>query len=138
MQTHIQIERDGHGLQQAVLSLFEESLVRHRNRTAMERAKDDPETLDALESEIPERELTPGYFARASYLIDLQNKIEMRFPMDAATLTEADWIGVRAVATARAEFEREHPGCPRCGERQDNRHMRVCPFCNYQIRGKDS
>ena len=130
----IQVERDGEGLQMALLWLLEEALVRGRIAKAIAAASD--HEVARLEAEIPDRELSPGYFKRAGYLLDLSTQLELGIPMDPASFTASDIIGIRAVRSARAEFEREHPGCPRCGERQDNNVMRVCWACNTKLRGE--
>ncbi len=127
----IHVERDTQGLQLALRSLFEEALIRHRMESAMEASSG--YELARLEAELPERELSPGYFTRAGYLLDLSTAIEMGIPMDPATLTHADVMGIRAVRSARADYEREHPACPACGERQDNRHMKHCYACHIEF-----
>lgn len=133
MSNVIQVERDGEGLQMALLWLLEEALVRGRIAKAVAASSD--HEVERLEAEIPDRELSPGYFKRAGYLLDLSTQLELGIPIDPASITPSDVVGIRAVRSARAEFEREHPGCPRCGERQDNNVMRVCWACNYKLRG---
>ena len=134
MEHVIRVERDGEGLQMALLWLLEEALVRGRIAKAVASASDYEVTR--LEAEIPDREISPGYFTRAGYLLGLSTDLELGIPIDPASISPSDVIGIRAVRAARAEFDREHPGCPRCGERQDNNVMRVCWACNYKLRGE--
>lgn len=129
----IYVERDFEGLQMAVRSLFEEALVRHRIDAAAGNVGQ--YELERLEGEIPAREISPGYFNRAGYLLDLSTQLELGIPIEPATLTHSDVLGIRAVRSARSEFEREHPACPRCGERQDNAYLKVCYACHTKLRG---
>ena len=124
----IPVARDRDGLHQAVLALFEESLHRHRAANA-------PASVQAvMEESLPERELADGYFRRASYLVELSNQLEIGITHPHSVMTQEDAVGVATVRQARAEYEAEHPSCPKCGERQDNRHTPVCHACSYQFR----
>jgi hypothetical protein len=128
----IHIERDAAGLQMAVRARFEEALLLHRMQDKMDTASHSE--MARLEAELPEREISPGYYARADYLIDLANTLQLGIPMEPASLTHTDVVGIRTVRSTYAEFEREHPGCPRCGERQDNRHIKMCHACHYKLK----
>ncbi len=130
----ILVERDGEGLQLALRALFEESLILQRIAAVLAHA--DKETRDRAAEDIPMREVSPGYYVRAVYLLDLSTSLELGVPVDASTITHADVIGLRAVKNARSEFERDHPACPACGERQDNRWMKQCFQCGTKFAGR--
>ena len=134
MQHFIYVERDPEGLQLALRALFEEGLIRHRLAPMLEKA--DAETIARAEDDMPERELSPGYFNRAAYLLDLSITMATGVQMDATMLTRADVLGLQAVRTAKADYERDHPACPACGERQDNRWMKQCFSCHTKFGGK--
>ena len=132
----IQVERDAEGLHLALRCLFEEALLLHRSEGTRQRAADDPETLRRLDAEIPAREISPGYFKRAAYLLDLSAQLELGIPMDPASILHSDVVGLQIVKSARADYEREHPACPACGERQDNRWMKQCFRCRATFSGR--
>lgn len=129
----VRVEHDAEGLQLAVRALFEESLAEHRLAPVLEKADD--EQRDRILAELPMREISPGYYKRAAYLVDLANILTLGIPMDASVFTQADVTGIAAVRRAKNEFEREHPACPSCGERQDNAFMRECFNCHQKLRG---
>ena len=130
----IHVERDADGLQQAVRTLFEEALVLHRQESTLENAS--AEQRARLADELPERELSPGYFRRAAYLLELSTTLELGVPVDPASITRADVLGLTAVRSARSSYERDHPACPACGERQDNRWMPECFRCHTKFAGR--
>ena len=132
----IHVERDTEGLHQALVCLFEEALILHRSQGARERAADDPETLARLDADIPPREISPGYFRRAAYLLDLSTALELGIPTEPTEILHTDVLGLTAVKGARAAYEREHPACPSCGERQDNPWMKQCFHCQTKFAGR--
>lgn len=88
--------------------------------------------------EAPPRSLSPGYYDRSSYLLDLSSAIEAGAQYSAAMLARCDVVGLDAVKRARAEFEHDHPSCGACGTRQDNHFMRKCKSCQATFnRGGD-
>jgi tRNA(Ile2) C34 agmatinyltransferase TiaS len=50
-------------------------------------------------------------------------------------LLREDINGLRAIKLAKAEFEHDHPGCPRCGTRQQSRFAHSCSNCQYKLGG---
>jgi hypothetical protein len=126
------IERDADGLEQAVRTLFEESFIQHRLAPQLERMND--AEAEHVLADLPIREITPGYYQRAAYLVDLTNTLTLGIPFPPECFTQSDVAGIAAVRRARAEFEREHPGCPACGERQDHAHTPKCFSCGQKLR----
>ena len=126
------IERDAEGMKFAIRTLFEESLRRHKLNGLLEKCS--AAERARIEADEPIRVISPGYYKRAAYLLQLANTLELGIPFPPDCFTLHDVTGIQAVRMARAEFEREHPACPRCGERQDNPHMPACPHCNQKLR----
>ena len=126
------IERDAAGLRQAIRVLFEESLAQHRLADIF--AKCSEEERERILADQPLREISPGYYERASYLIVVAHDLTLGIPMEPGCYTQWDLLGIRAVREARAAFEREHPACGRCGERQDHQHTAKCFSCGQKLR----
>lgn len=131
----LQVERDAEGLHQALRTLFEEAYVREQIGDVPDDAGD--VTLDRMYEDLPLRELSPGYYSRAEYLLDLGAAIELGAQYPAAFLARADVTGLQQLRRAKAEFERDHPPCPQCGTRQPNRHMLKCAGCGVKFAGRD-
>jgi hypothetical protein len=127
----IHVERDLEGVQEAIVALFEESFQRSSIKDAMTHA--DADTRERMLAELTERQLSPGYYTRASYLLDLGSAIESGVPYSAMELTRDDVRGLAAVARARNAFYQEHPSCSACGERQDNRFAPACRKCGAKF-----
>jgi hypothetical protein len=121
------VERDEEGLQYAIRTLFEENLRQHKMTQILEQCS--AAERARIEDDEPIREISPGYYKRAVYLLQLANTLELGIPFPPDCFTMHDVAGIQAVRMARAAFEREHPACPRCGERQDNPHMPKCFNC---------
>jgi hypothetical protein len=128
----IPVDRDAAGLQLAARALFEESLQHHKLGQVLDRMA--PAEQDRVLDSMPAREISPGYYTRAAYFINLSGMLKLGIPFDPACFTGGDVTGLQAVRSAFAEFEREHPCCPRCGERQDNPHMPKCFGCGLKLR----
>lgn len=130
----IRVESDAEGLQLALRELFEESYLREAIAGLMDEA--DEETRARALDDLPERTLSPGYYGRASYLLDLGGAIECGAGYSANTLTRSDVTGLQALKRARGEYEHDHPPCGRCGTRQDNRWATQCRSCGVKFAGK--
>lgn len=129
----IRVERDIDGVRTALIALFEESFQRAAIDDAVRTA--DKETREQMLEEMPERELSPGYYAQAHYLLDLANAIEAGVSYGAGSLTRTDVLGLMAVSRARAEFESNHPKCNNCGARQDSKFAPACKKCHTKFGG---
>lgn len=132
----LQVERDAEGLHQALRTLFEEAYVREQIGDVPEDASED--TFDRVYQDLPSRDLSPGYYSRAEYLLDLGTAIELGAQYAAAQLARADVQGLQQLRRAKAGFERDHPPCPQCGTRQPNRHMLKCVGCGVKFAGRDN
>jgi NADH pyrophosphatase NudC (nudix superfamily) len=131
MTSIIQVERDHEGLHTALVGLFEEAFQKSAIEEASRAA--DKEQRKRMLDEIPARSLSPGYYARATYILDLGRAIETGVTYSAETLAREDVRGLQALARAKAEFEREHPACSGCGTRQDNRFAMKCRGCGVKF-----
>ena len=131
MPASIQVERDTEGLHEALVALFEEAFQRSAIDEAVRLA--DAETRRRMLDDLDIRKLSPGYYIRASYILDLGRSLEAGVHYSAATLTRDDVQGLFALARARAKFEREHPSCGGCGARQDNRFASKCKGCGVDF-----
>jgi hypothetical protein len=130
----IAIERDIEGLQMALREIFEESYIAGANGSIYD--SQDRDAWQRAEEDTPARSLSPGYYSRAAYLLDLASAIETGAVFSAAMLTRHEVRGLEAVRRAKAAFESEHPSCPGCGRRLDNRHMPQCSHCKTKFAGR--
>jgi hypothetical protein len=127
----IQVEKDTEGLQEALSALFEESFIFGLNESVMRNASTSVRVR--LADEMPPRTLSPGYYRRAQYLLNLERSIEIGCTYDAHSLTRDDVAGLEALHLARNNFEREHFPCGRCGARQHNRFITTCRSCDAKF-----
>jgi hypothetical protein len=127
----IQVERDAEGIEKALVDLFEESFQRSAIAESMSQA--DAETREHMLESESVRRLSPGYYDRASYLLDLGASLEAGVTYSAAELTRSDVIGLAALKRAKGCFEREHPQCGACGARQDTRFAPACKGCGAEF-----
>lgn len=123
--------RDREGLEQALLELMEEGLAFRRLEQKLDSADDS--TRERLARMMPDRELSPGYYMLGDYLIWLDQRVEkMKAGLVDAAAFEVD--GLCILAQAREKHDREHPFCPHCGERQDNRFWQRCFDCGFEVK----
>lgn len=130
----IRTEKDAEGLQLALRELFEESYL--LGETAGIMSKSDEETRARIQDDMPERSISPGYYGRAVYLLDLASAIERGVQYSAGSLTPDDVRGLDALKRAKQEFERDHPQCPACSIRQPNQYMMQCVSCKTKFAGR--
>ncbi len=130
----IDVVRDHEGVRQALEEIFEEDFV--RARIEREFANVTPETRARLESRLPARTLSPGYYRFAQHLfyLDAERKAGIAFAPDTLAAFELD--GLIALDRARSEFEHKHPACSSCGTRQENRFSPECCGCAVKFRRK--
>jgi hypothetical protein len=127
----ISVEHDVEGLQVALRELFEESFETRRLKAS--RLGSDPDSLARAIDDLDVRTLSPGYYVRASYLLDLSNAIETGVQYTASMLDRCDVLGLQAVKIARGEFQHDHPTCSACGERQESRFATRCCGCQVEF-----
>jgi hypothetical protein len=126
----VHVERDPEGLQVALRELFEEAFCREAIRPVMEQA--DEETRNRAMDDMPMRTLSPGYYSRAEYILDLGSAIEAGAAYSAEVLGREDVTGLQALKRAKQEFEHDHPACS-CGTRQHNRYIFECRSCHAKL-----
>src|ERR1017187_3632430 len=120
---------NGDALQQALLDLFEESFTWLREKPPGKKA--DAAELARIESTLAPRLLSPGYYKLAQYLLWLEARMKAGVSIKEMTAGEAD--GLCAVVQARNEWERGHPPCSKCGDRQDTRFALMCWSCGQEF-----
>lgn len=128
------VEADAEGLRIALRELFEESFLAEATQNIAD--TDDIEAIRRMEDDLPARSLSPGYYSRAVYLLDLAAAIECGATYAAADLMRSDVQGLDMLRRAKISFEHDHPNCSGCGKRQFNRHMTECPHCRAKFTGK--
>jgi NADH pyrophosphatase NudC (nudix superfamily) len=103
------------GVRQAALELMVESLGAEDVERQLDnlRAQDaDEETLAKV---MPMRTMADGFYDFAGYILWIRGLIDSNVEIPIMA-DEAE--GLRALAAAQQEFERDHPACPQCGTRQ--------------------
>lgn len=130
MNGSVQVERDPEGLQVALRELFEEAFCHEVTDSVMKKA--DEETRQRALDDIPERTLSPGYYSRAEYILELGSSIEAGVGYSSEHLDRVDVEGLKALRRAKYEFERDHPACV-CGTRQHNRFILECRSCHAKF-----
>ena len=122
---------DRDGLKQALVETMERSLALRRLERSL-KPEDDGAREEVLR-QLPQPTLTSGYYMLGNYFLWLQARLEaLKLPLADATSLEAE--GLVVLNAACAEFEREHPCCPSCGERQDGRYWLRCFECGFEVK----
>lgn len=129
----ISVERDAEGQILALRELFEESYL--AEVTGGFAQKLDDETRERMLDDMPQRTLSPGYYSRAAYLLDLASAIERGATYPAGLLARSDVEGLEALKRAKGEFESDHPACGSCGWRQESRWAIQCGRCKTKFMG---
>lgn len=114
----------------ALRELFEEAFC--REVTEPMRQKADDETRERMNDDMPQRTLSPGYYSRAEYILELSSSIEAGVGYSSDALARVDVDGLKALKRARLDFERDHPACA-CGTRQHNRFILECHSCHAKF-----
>lgn len=129
----IAVARDYEGLKTAALERLEEAFQEKDVERTLRRATEGPcNAEDVIAACAPKQTLAAGYYARADYLFWLAGVMEtVSFRPHELSVTEAE--GLRVVAQARAQFQREHPPCPNCGA-PNRRHTLQCRECMFDMK----
>lgn len=130
----IDVVRDDEGVRIALEEIFEEDFVCARIDREAEGAS--AETRARMESRIPPRTLSPGYYEFGFHLLRLEDAHKAGIVFSAADLTAYEVAGLVTLRAARAVFESQHPACPGCGVRQQNRFSVACHNCSTKFRTK--
>ena len=135
IQNVIHVERDADGIEHAARELFEESFLRGKYIAPLI-ASGEHDAAARLVEDLPVRELSPGYYLRAQYLLDLALSIDLRVQFPAGSLLRTDVTGLAAIRNARNGFETDHPPCGACGKRQMMPGLKQCEDCGTKFRGE--
>jgi hypothetical protein len=130
----IDVARDRDGVREALDMLLEEDFARAVLDRRAPNADDDQRVR--MEGALPVRVLSPGYFRWAEHLLRLDAEREAGVPLRADDLAAYEVDGLLDIQRVRAEFQRRHPVCGACGERQDNRHQARCNDCGVKFERK--
>lgn len=130
----IDVVNDAEGVRMALDEIFEEDFVRSRIDREVKGANE--QTRLRLETQIPARTLSPGYYEFASHLFRLDNERRVGVSIDAGRLAAFEIRGLIALDCARKTFEHRHPACSACGTRQQNRFGAECSGCGVKFRRK--
>ncbi len=128
------VESDAEGLRVALREIFEESFILGATEDVF--SSGDLDAMRRVEEDIPARTLSPGYYSRAAYLLELAGSIDCGVTYAPHQLTHDDVRGLEMVKRAKAAFESEHPPCPGCGRRLDAPTLSQCPYCQTKFAGR--
>ena len=129
----IAVSRDYVGIREAALELFTEAMAGGRSERTL-RAELPSEDRDRiLEASSHGRSLSPGYYSRVSYLLSLQQEMELGVGIPASEMLASELDGLAILRDARTEFLRGHPPCFRCGSPNEKFTSR-CASCGEELR----
>jgi ribosomal protein L37E len=126
------VARDSDGVRIALEEIFEEDFARSRIERESEGAAQ--ETRQRMESQIPARTLSPGYYAFAEHLLLLEAWQKAGVVFAPAGLAAWEASGLVAIGRARNGFKSRHPPCSRCGAPQQNRFTAKCHACGAKFK----
>lgn len=128
------IASDYAGLGTAARELFEEefhSAADQAMRASLEQAA---ASAAQIAKTMPRRRTLPnGYYARAIYLLDLDQMLRAGLQIAAREMDRDEYRGLMAVRLGVIEFEATHPRCPSCGARND-RLAFCCRECGKEFK----
>jgi hypothetical protein len=130
----IDVCNDAEGVRMALEEIFEEDYVRSRIGREMEAASE--ETRKRMAAQVPNRTLSPGYYAFADHLLWLESERSAGVGFAAGALAAFEVRGLVALGRARTAFDGRHPKCSCCGARQQNRFSTECLNCGAKFRRK--
>jgi hypothetical protein len=113
----ILVSRDYEGLEIAAYELLEEAFeeeISARQSRALEGSISEDEVRESFKSK---KTLSPGYYTRIHYLLELENMIELGIQFTPDTMLAHDLRGLEVLKKAQAKFDREYLPCPNCGKR---------------------
>jgi hypothetical protein len=126
------VMRDLEGVREASLALLEESFIRSLVSSSYATGTDEAQAR--MESAVPPREMSPGYYRCADYLMWL----EERSTVAHLELLAFESDGLVQLKYARNEFGFRHPSCGGCGTRQEQRFSTSCRGCGMKFQRRDS
>jgi hypothetical protein len=135
----ILVSHDYERLRLAARELFDEQFHEQENERAREaeRIAGNAPAAKARRHAKGERTLSPGYYDRVGYLLDLDAIVSGGFQLSLDQVDASEVQGLMAVREARAEWQAQHPSCGRCGRRNERFAMK-CRDCGveFQYGGK--
>jgi hypothetical protein len=124
------VSQDIDGVRAAALELMVESLREEDTDRVVANLLAQNASPETLAKAMPRRTLADAYYSYAHYIMWLRS---MRVSEVQIDLLADEAEGLRAIETARQEFERDHPGCPRCSTRQYSRSPIKCRKCGMDF-----
>jgi hypothetical protein len=115
----------------AALELMVESLEEEATERRLRGLLNYHVDLEGLAKAARARSLAAGYYDAANYLMWLRGMIESGVDLE---LNADEAEGLSFIASARYEFERDHPACPQCGTRQCSTRPIMCRKCKLNFR----
>lgn len=125
------VSNDTEGVRQAALELMVISLKEEDTERQIRVLQSQEASAETLAKVMPLRKVADGYYSFALYLMWLRGMLDSDVELEILA-DEAE--GLRAIQTARFEFERDHPACPQCGARQYSMKPISCRKCNMSFR----
>jgi hypothetical protein len=122
------------GIRQAALELLEESLGADDLARQIENLSAEEDLMTyavALAKTVPVRSVAAGFYDYAAYLFWIRSMIDADVEL---TILAEEAEGLRALAIAQREFERDHPACPQCGARQSSSTPIRCRGCRMEFK----
>jgi hypothetical protein len=80
----------------------------------------------------PTRTLPEGYYDWSMHLFGLEEEMSLGLQLSAAELQARELNGLKVLRRARAQFNAEYPGCPKCG-RRNKQFTPVCRACEHRL-----
>jgi hypothetical protein len=130
----IDVFNDAEGVRMALEEIFEQDFV--RARIQIQSAGANAQTKERMLSQIPTRTLSPGYYAFALHLLQLEAEGAAGVGFDAARMPAYEARGLVALRRARDAFASRHPACSACKTRQQNRFSVKCDSCGVKFQKK--
>lgn len=131
----INTSSDFTGLRIAARELFEEELFADDDERMLKRAEVAANAQAILAGLTPRRTLSPGYYDRALYLLDLDALFELGIRFDLSQLEKDELRGLKAVRLAKTDFENAHPRCRSCGRMQKKFGVK-CEKCGTEMNAR--
>jgi len=128
------VTQNTEGIRQAALELMEESLGADDLARQIESLSAEEDLMAyavSLAKTVPVRSVASGFYDYAAYLFWIRSMIDADVEL---TILAEEAEGLRALAAAQQEFERDHPACPQCGARQQSSTPIRCRVCRMEFK----
>ncbi|MFL6310578.1 MAG: hypothetical protein ACJ71W_00605 [Terriglobales bacterium] len=128
------VTQDMNGIRRAALELMVESLGADDLARQIESIMSGDDLMAyavSLAKTVPVRTVAEGFYDYAAYLFWIRSMIDA--DVDITVLAE-EAEGLRALASAQQQFERDHPACPQCGAQQYSTTPIKCRSCRLEFK----